>query len=166
MDLKSRLRDSRIQLPTDGLGHYLRVVDGLRAKKIDFAMLHKIYGAGKDGKGPERRHSTEERTGIDIRVITGDPDMRRVSMSYVERQKLTMSMGLRRFTRLTNGFSKKIKFHAHAMSLNFMHYNFVRPHLSLGAKNFDDTYIERSPEMAAGITNHLWSTLEIADLLE
>jgi len=165
MDLKSRLRDSRIQLTTDGLGHYLRVVDGLWADNIDFAMLHKIYSSGKEGKGPERTYSPAECTGIDIRVISGDPDMRRVSTSYVERQNLTMRMGMRRFTRLTNGFSKKIEFHAHAVSLNFMYYNFARAHQSLRVKNANGTFTKRSPAMAAGISDHIWSTSEIAELL-
>jgi IS1 family transposase len=166
MDLKSRLRDSRIQLTTDGLAHYMRVVDGLWADNIDFAMLHKIYGAGKEGNGPERTYSPAECTGIDIRVIAGDPDMSRVSTSYVERQNLTMRMGMRRFTRLTNGFSKKIEFHAHAVSLHFLYYNFARPHLSLKVKNANGTYTKRTPAMAAGISDHIWSTREIAELLD
>ncbi len=165
MDLKSRLRDSRIQLTTDGLSHYLRVVDGLWADNIDFAMLHKIYG-GRGGIGPERTYGPAECTGIDIRVIAGGPDMSRVSTSYVERQNLTMRMGMRRFTRLTNGFSKKIEFHAHAVSLNFLYYNFARPHQSLRVKNADGTFTERAPAMAAGIADHIWSTWEIAELLD
>ena len=165
-DLKMRLRDAKIQLTTDGLATYLTVVDGLWGENIDFAMLHKIYGAGKEGRGPERTYSPAECTGIDIRVISGDPDMSRVSTSYVERQNLTMRMGMRRFTRLTNGFSKKIEFHAHAVSLNFMYYNFARPHISLRVKNPEGTFNKRTPAMAAGIADHIWSTREIAELLD
>lgn len=168
MDLKMRLRNSRIQLTTDGLGLYLQVVDGLWAENIDFAMLHKIYGGRgmKDNDGPERTYSPAECTGVDVRVIAGTPDQSRISTSYVERQNLTMRMGMRRFTRLANGFSKKIEFHAHAVSLNFLYYNFARAHQSLRVKNADGTFTKRSPAMAAGVADHIWSTWEIAELLE
>lgn len=167
-DLKMRLRNSRIQLTTDGHEHYLRVVDGLWADNIDYAMLHKIYGGRgiKDSDTPERKYSPAECTGIDIRIISGDPDQGRISTSYVERQNLTMRMGMRRFTRLTNGFSKKIEFHAHAVSLNFLYYNFARAHQSLRVKNADGTFTKRSPAMAAGVADHIWSTWEIAELLD
>ena len=164
-DLKSRLKDTRIQLTTDGLRHYLSVVDGLWADDIDFAMLHKNYGAPVV-QTPERTYSPAECTGIDIRVIAGNPDMGRVSTSYVERQNLTMRMGMRRFTRLTNGFSKKIEFHAHAVSLNFMYYNFARPHQSLRVKRANGTYSKVTPAMAAGVADHVWSVQEIAALLD
>jgi IS1 family transposase/lambda repressor-like predicted transcriptional regulator len=164
-DLKSRLHDSRIQLTTDGLRNYLTVVDGLWADDIDFAMLHKVYGRPVGESNPERKYSPDICTGIDIRVIAGNPDMSRVSTSYVERQNLTMRMGMRRFTRLTNGFSKKIEFHAHAVSLNFLYYNFARNHQSLRIKNSDGTYTQRTPAMAAGISDHKWSVWEIAELL-
>jgi IS1 family transposase len=163
-DLKMRLRNARIQLTTDGLGHYLRVVDGLWADNINFAMLHKIYGADS-GHTPERTYSPAQCTGIDVKVIAGDPNPRRISTSYVERQNLAMRMGMRRFTRLTNAFSKKIEFHAHAVSLNFLYYNFSKPHLSLRVKNDDGTYTKRTPAMAAGIADHVWSTWEMAELL-
>ena len=162
-DLRMRLRDARIQLTTDGLGHYMRVVDGLWADKIDFAMLHKVYGKSP-ADNPERTYSPAICTGIDVRIISGDPDPDRISTSYVERQNLTMRMGMRRFTRLTNGFSKKIEFHAHAVSLNFLYYNFARPHHSLRVKRADGTYEKRTPAMAAGISDHVWSTWEIAAL--
>jgi len=165
-DLKGRLRNARIQLTTDGLGHYLRVVDGLWADDIDFAMLHKNYGTLEGPHSPERTYSPATCTGIDVKVISGKPDPARISTSYVERQNLTMRMGMRRFTRLTNGFSKKIEFHAHAVSLNFMYYNFARPHLSLRIKNEDGTFTKRTPAMAAGIADHIWSTWEIAELLD
>jgi IS1 family transposase len=165
-DLKARLRNARIQLTRDGLATYLTVVDGLWDENIEFAKLHKIYGASKEGKGPERTYSPAECTAIDIRLISGEPDMRRVSTSYVERQNLTMRMGMPRFTRLTNGFSKKIEFHAYAVSLNFMYYNFARPHMSLRAKKADSLFTKRTPAMDAGVADHIWSTLEIAELLE
>lgn len=166
-DLKSRLHDTRIQLTTDGLRNYLTVVDGLWADNIDFAMLHKIYGRPVGEKAnPERKYSPDICTGIDVRVIAGDPDPKRISTSYVERQNLTMRMGMRRFTRLTNGFSKKIEFHAHAVSLNFMYYNFARAHQSLRVKNADGTFNKRSPAMAAGLADHIWTTWEIAQLLD
>jgi len=155
-DLKSRLHDSKIQLTTDGHKSYLTVVEGLWAENIDFAMLHKIYGAGKEGKGPERTYSPAECTGIDIRVISGDPDLRRVSTSYVERQNLTMRMSMRRFTRLTNAFSKKAENHAAMVALYFMHYNFARVHQTLRV----------TPAMAAGVADHVWEVEEIVALVE
>lgn len=166
LDLKTRLKDSRIQLTTDGLRSYLTVVDGLWADDIDFAMLHKIYGTGKKSDGPDTAYSPAVCTGIDIRVISGNPDRSRISTSYVERQNLTMRMGMRRFTRLTNGFSKKVEFHAHAVSLNFMYYNYARPHQSLRVKNNDGTFTKRTPAMAEGLADHVWSTWEIAELLD
>lgn len=165
-DLKNRLHDSRIQLTTDGLKSYLNVVDGLWGEDIDFAMLHKIYGRPSDQTNPERKYSPDICTGIDLRIISGNPDLSRVSTSYVERQNLTMRMGMRRFTRLTNGFSKKIEFHAHAVSLNFMYYNFARSHQSLRVKNVDGTFTKRTPAMAAGIADHVWTTWEITELLD
>jgi IS1 family transposase len=164
-DLKSRLHDSRIQLTTDGLRNYLTVVDRLWTDNIDFAMLHKIYGRPVGQSNPERKYSPDICMGIDVRVIAGSPDMSRVSTSYVERNNLTMRMGRRRFTRLTNGFSKKIEFHAHAVSLNFLYYNFARGHQSLRVKNADGTFTKRSPAMAAGLADHIWTTWEIAELL-
>lgn len=104
-------------------------------------------------------------TGADKRAIMGDPDPTLISTSYVERQDLTMRMGMRRFTRLTNAFSKKIENHAHTVSLHFMHYNFARPHQGLNVKNADRTFTERSPAMAAGEADHILSTWEIAELL-
>jgi IS1 family transposase len=163
-DPKSRLRNARIQLTTDGLGHYLRVVDGLWADNIDYAMLHKIYGGASDG--PEHTYSPAKCTGIEIKVMTGDPDPSHISTSYVERQNLTMRMGMRRFTRLTNAFSRKVEFHAHAVSLYFMHYNFCRVHSSLTIKNAKGTTTKRTPAMAAGIAKYPWSVAQIAALLD
>ncbi len=164
-DLKSRLRNARIQLTTDGLGHYLRVVDGIWADKIDFAMLHKIYGGTGDST-PERTYSPAKCTGVDVRLIAGDPDPSRISTSYVERQNLTMRMGMRRYTRLTNAFSKKIENHAHTVSLHFMYYNFSRVHQSLRVRRPDGTFAKRTPAMAAGVCSYPWSLSQIAGLLD
>ncbi|MGC2484882.1 MAG: DDE-type integrase/transposase/recombinase [Acidimicrobiales bacterium] len=154
-DLKVRLRNARIQLTTDGHENYLRVVDGLWAENIDFAMLHKIYGGRgiKASDTPERKYSPAECTGIGIRVISGDPDPGHISTSYVERQNLTVRMGMRQFTRLANAFSKKIEFHAHAVSLHFLYYYFARAHHSLRVKNADGTFTKRSPAIAAGVAD-------------
>lgn len=161
-DLHSRLKN-RVQLTTDGHHPYLAVVEPLFGSDgIDFAMLHKIYGNLPGIKNsPERTYSPAECTGTEVRVITGDPDPSLISTSYVERQNLTMRMGMRRFTRLTNGFSKKIENHAHAVSLHFMYYNFARPHQTLTKKYGVPT----TPAMAAGKAEHVWSTWEIAELL-
>ena len=155
-DLKSRLK-GRIQLTTDGWRPYLTVVEPLfGADGIDFAMLHKIYG-GADGNDNERRYSPAVCTGIDKRVITGIPDESLISTSYVERQNLTMRMGMRRFTRLTNGFSKKVENLTHAVSLHFLHYNFARRHQTLKGA---------TPAMAAGVADYPWSLTQIAKLLD
>ena len=123
-------------------------------------MLHKIYGAST-GAGDERRYSPAVCTGIDIRPVAGDPDLAKASTSYVERQNLTMRMGMRRFTRLTNGFSKKVENPAHAVSLHYMHYNFARPHKTLtkAAGGYPTT-----PAMAAGVADHVWTLTDIARL--
>ena len=105
-----------------------------------------------------RKYSPAVCTGIDVRVLAGNPDDQKISTSYVERQNLTMRMGVRRFTRLTNGFSKKVENRAHAVSLHFMHYNFARSHQSLGKRV--------TPAMAAGIERHPWSLTQIAELLD
>jgi IS1 family transposase len=161
-DLKSRLRNNRVQITTDGHLPYLKVIEPLfGANNVDFAMLHKIYGAPVE-KSPDRKYSPDICTGTEVRVIAGNPDPSRVSTSYVERQNLTMRMGMRRFTRLTNGFSKKIENHAHAVSLHFMHYNFARPHQTLTKKYGVPT----TPAMTAGKAEHVWSTWEIAELLK
>lgn len=160
-DLHSRL-NNRVQLTTDGLKSYQTVIEPLFGHEgVDFAMLHKTYGNPEGANTPERKYSPAECTGIDAKVIVGNPDPELISTSYVERQNLTMRMGMRRFTRLTNAFSKKIENHAHAVSLHFMHYNFARPHMTLTKRFGTPT----TPAMAAGKADHVWSVFEIAELL-
>jgi len=160
-DLAGRLT-SRVQLSTDGHKPYLYAVEDAFGSEIDYAQLIKIYGAAT-GAGDERRYSPAECTGTEKRPITGNPDETLISTSYVERQNLTMRMGMRRFTRLTNGFSKKVENLAHAVSLHYMHYNFARPHQTLTkARGGYPT----TPAMAAGVADHVWTYAEIAGLLE
>ncbi len=123
-------------------------------------MLIKQYGVerSEDASPTARRYSPNVVTGEDIRIIAGDPDPDLISTSYVERNNLTMRMGMRRFTRLTNGFSKKVENHAAMVSLHFMHYNFARIHSALGKRT--------TPAMAAGLADHVWSAVEIAALLD
>ncbi len=145
--------NNRIQLTTDGHRAYLEAVDHAFGTDIDYAMLVKLYG---EDPQPEKRYSPADCIGTKKKIVSGDPEKKGISTSYVERQNLTMRMSMRRFTRLTNGFSKKIENHMHAISLHFMYYNFARIHKSLRV----------SPAMEAGIDNHLWTTEEIADLPE
>lgn len=151
-DLASRLAN-RVQLTTDGLKAYLEAVEAAFGSDIDFAQLVKIYGPAMS-RGPERKYSPENFCGTKVSVVAGDPDGEKISTSYVERQNLTMRMSMRRFTRLTNGFSKKVENHAHAVALHFMYYNFGRIHKSLRI----------TPAMAAGVADHVWSLAEIAEL--
>jgi len=149
-DLAKRLIN-RVQLTTDGHRKYLDAVDDVFGDNIDYAMLVKLYGSDPEG---EKRYSPSEYLGTDTRIIKGNPDPKEISTSYVERQNLTMRMGMRRFTRLTNGFSKKVDNLKHAVSLHFMYYNFARVHKTLGV----------TPAMAAGIVNHVWTLEEIVSL--
>jgi IS1 family transposase len=160
-DLKHRLLpDTRPQLTTDGLNLYPAVVDALWRNGIDYAVMQKQYGNAPADEA--RRYSPAVCTGIDIRVVAGNPDADKISTSYVERQNLTMRMGMRRFTRLTNAFSKKVENHAHAISLHFMHYNFCRPHQTLTKKAGKRT----TPAMAAGVATYPWSLTQLAELLD
>ncbi|HZJ07513.1 MAG TPA: IS1 family transposase [Nocardioidaceae bacterium] len=160
-DVASRLAN-RVQLTTDGHKPYLSAVEAAFGADVDYAMLIKIYGE-PEGVGNERRYSPAECTGTEKRKITGNPDRSKVSTSYVERQNLTMRMGMRRFTRLTNGFSKKVENLAHAVSLHYMHYNFARPHQTLTkARGGYPT----TPAMAAGVADHVWTLTEMAGLLD
>lgn len=150
-DLASRLA-GRIQLTTDGYGPYVNAVEKMFAGAIDYAMLVKIYE--ESSKQDQRRYSPAGFVKAEKRRMNGTPDMDKVSTSYVERQNLTMRMGMRRFTRLTNGFSKKVDNLEHAVSLHFMFYNFARIHKTLRV----------TPAMEAGIADHVWSMEEIAAL--
>jgi IS1 family transposase len=151
-DLSERLA-SRIQLSTDGHRPYLRAVEEAFGADIDYAMLVKLY---KGGNADETRYSPADCIGAHKEPISGNPDMDHVSTSYVERQNLTMRMSIRRFTRLTNAFSKRVENHMHAVALHYMHYNFVRIHKSL----------RMTPAMAAGVTEHLWEIEDIVALLD
>ena len=153
-DLASRL-SNRVQLTTDGHKVYLEAVERAFGGNIDYAILVKLYGADPE---PEKRYSPAKCISAEKQKINGKPDLHHVSTSYVERQNLTMRMSMRRFTRLTNGFSKKIENHMYAVALHFMFYNFARPHKSLR-----NPY-ERTPAMAAGITDHIWTIQEIVEL--
>ena len=152
-DLAGRLAN-RVQLTTDGHKVYLNAIENAFGDDIDYAMLVKQYGECYEGG--EVRYSPAVCTGAKKEAITGNPDPAHVSTSYVERQNLTMRMSMRRFTRLTNAFSKKVGNHCAAVALHFMHYNFCRIHQTLRV----------TPAMAAGVTDHVWEIGEIVDLLE
>jgi IS1 family transposase len=154
-DLRSRLRN-RVQLTSDGLVTYLTAVEAAFGDDVDYAQLVKIYGEPRYASGPDRRYSAGECVGARKRRVTGNPDPREVSTSFVERQNLTMRMHMRRFTRLTNAFSKKVENHAYAVALHMMYYNFVRIHQKLRI----------TPAMAAGITDRLWEVGDIVALME
>jgi IS1 family transposase len=151
-DCASRIK-GRVQLTTDGHKAYLEAVEGAFGMDVDFAVLHKIYGAPSESEA--RRYSPAQCIGCDMKTVIGNPDPKHVSTSYVERQNLTMRMQMRRFTRLTNGFSKKAENHAHAVALHYMHYNYVRSHQTLRV----------TPAMEAGLTNHIWTVEELIALL-
>ena len=152
-DVAGRIAN-RIQLTTDGHRVYADAVEDAFGADIDYAMLVKVYGASNDN--PESRYSPA--TGMECRTgaLSGLPDPQHISTSFVERSDLSMRMGMRRFTRLTNGFSKKLGNHGHAVALYFMHYNFCRVHKSLRV----------TPAMEAGLTDHVWTTEEVLGLLE
>ncbi len=156
-DLASRL-NHRIQLTTDGYRAYAQAVEGAFGCDVDYAMLVKMYG--NDGppskSNPESKYSPSSFSGAKKQIISGRPDKRKVSTSIAERNNLTMRMSMRRFTRLTNGFSKKIENLEAAVALHFMYYNFGRIHKTLRV----------TPAMEAGISDHVWSLEEIAGLLD
>jgi IS1 family transposase len=155
-DLASRL-SHRVQLTTDGHKVYLEAVENNFGANIDYAMLIKLYGSEPEG---EKRYSPAKCLGTETQIIQGNPDPKHISTSYAERNNLTMRMSMRRFTRLTNAFSKKIENLEYAIALHFMYYNFVRPHQTLA-----NPY-NRTPAMAAGITNHIWTIEEIVKLAD
>ncbi len=152
-DLASRLV-GRIQLTTDGHGPYIGAIEKAFGGAIDYAMLVKIYEG--TGQQDQHRYSPAGFVKAEKRRINGNPDVKEVSTSHVERQNLTMRMGMRRFTRLTNGFSKKIENLEHSVALHFMHYNFGRIHKTLRV----------TPAMEAGISDHVWTMEEIAALVK
>jgi IS1 family transposase len=151
-DVAGRLK-GRVQLTTDGLSVYPSAVQFAFGSGIDYAQLIKKYGSAPEG---EKRYSPAVCTGIECKPIIGNPDPAHISTSYVERANLTMRMGMRRFTRLTNGFSKKIENHFYAIALHFMHYNFCRVHKTL----------KTTPAVAAGLADHVWSIEELVGLLD
>ena len=154
-DLRGRLAN-RVQLTTDGHKAYLEAVEGAFGGDVDYAQLIKLYGDSTGHKGHEKKYSPAECTGTKKRDVEGSPDAAHVSTSYVERQNLTMRMGMRRFTRLTNAFSKKIENHLLMLSLYFVHYNFVRIHSSL----------RMTPAMAAGVSETLHDMEWIVGLID
>jgi IS1 family transposase len=152
-DVKSRLAN-RVQLTTDGHNAYLQAVEHAFGDDIDYAMLIKLYGPAPTG--PEARYSPPACIGTRTREVSGTPDSEHVSTSYAERQNLNLRMHVRRFTRLTNAFSKKLENHAHSVALFTTYYNFVRIHKTLRV----------TPAMAAGVTTRLWEIGDIVDVLE
>jgi IS1 family transposase len=155
MDVRDRIAN-RTQLTTDGLVCYLTAVEEAFGADVDYAQLVKVYGANP---ASERRYSPARFITAQKRSINGSPDGEKVSTSHIERQNLTMRMGMRRFTRLTNAFSKKAANLEAAVSLHYMYYNFARGHKTLA-----NPY-PRTPAMAAGVADHMWSVEEIVGLL-
>ncbi len=151
-DVAGRLA-SRVQLTTDGLKLYLTAVEDAFGADVDYAQLVKLYG---DAPEPQKRYSPATCKGCKPTPVMGNPDPAHISTSFVERQNLTMRMSMRRFTRLTNGFSKKVENLEAAVALHFMHYNFARIHQTLRV----------TPAMEAGVSDHVWSLEEIVGLLD
>jgi IS1 family transposase len=151
-DVASRLTN-RVQLTTDGFHCYLNAVDAAFPHGIDYAMLVKMYGTDPMA---EKRYSPSICWSAESKIIRGNPDREHINTSYVERQNLSMRMGIRRFTRLTNAFSKKLENHIHALSIYFMHYNFVRIHQT----------IRCSPAMEAGVSDRLWSLDDMVEIVD
>ena len=151
-DLAARLAN-KVQLTSDGHRPYLEAIEQSFGADIDYAQLQKIYGKPDEG---EKRYSPPECIGCETKVIEGNPEPRHISTSYVERNNLTMRMHMRRFTRLTNAFSKKVENHAHAVALHFMYYNFCKQHRAH----------RLSPAMAASVTDRLWDIGDIVNVLE
>ena len=151
-DVAARLAH-RVQLTTDGHRAYLDAIEGAFGADVDYAQLIKLYGAASEG---EKRYSPADCTGIRLNTVTGNPDAAHISTSYVERQNLTMRMSMRRFTRLTNAFSKKVENHYHMLALYFTWYNWVRIHKTLHC----------TPAMESGLTDTLRDMDWIVELIE
>ena len=151
-DVAGRLAN-RIQLTTDGHKMYLSAVEDAFGSEIDYAMLQKVYGADTQA---EKRYSPAVCLGCKIETVAGNPDPAHIGTSHIERHNLTMRMNIRRFTRLTNAFSKKVENHAHSVALFYMHYNFVRVHQTLRV----------TPAMEAGLTDHVWSIQDVVALAD
>lgn len=152
MDDAAKRIKGRLQITTGAHRPYLAAVEKAFGGDADYATLHKLYGASSE---PETRYSPATCIGCDMKTVSGIPDPKHVSTSFVERQNLTMRMSMRRFTRLTNGFSKKIENHGHAVALYFAYYNFCRIHSTLRV----------TPAMEAGLADHVWSIDELVALL-
>src|SRR3984893_104746 len=151
-DLSRRLAN-RVQITSDGHRAYLEAIEAGFGADVDYAQLIKLYG---EVRHPAGRYSPAQIQGTKTFCCTGKPHPKHISTSYVERQNLTMRLSMRRFTRLTNGFSKKAENHAYSVAIHFMHYNFVRIHQSL----------RMTPAMAAGVTKTLWSLTDMARVIE
>jgi IS1 family transposase len=153
-DIKSRV-NNRLQITTDGLHTYLEAIGRTFGTNVDYAQLKKIYGT-PEGNASERRYSPAQCTNIEVKRISGKPDAKHISTSYIERQNLTMRMHMRRFTRLTNGFSKKIENHCHAIAIHYVYYNWVKIHTTLRV----------TPAMEAGLTKDLMSIEDMVRLAD
>jgi IS1 family transposase len=161
-DLGERLA-GRVQITTDGLKAYIDAIDGAFGGGVDYAMLIKLFGGGGSNHNPETRYSPAECCGTKHKKISGNPDKAHVSTSYAERQNLTMRMRMRRFTRLTNGFSKKLERMEYAVAMYFMVYNYVTPHQTL-TENANGR--ETTPAMAARVADHVWSYEDLLAMIE
>jgi IS1 family transposase len=155
-DLKSRIVN-RPQITTDALGAYARIIPMVFRGEVDFAQQRKEYQ-----RDPDHKYSPAIYRTVETKIINGDPSPEHISTSFVERQNLTMRMGMRRFTRLTNGFSKKVENLIAAISVHYMHYNFARPHMTLTKRYGQPT----TPAMAAGVSNDVWTLTEVCGLME
>ena len=155
-DIHDRLDGDRVQITSDGYRIYQRAMRRTFGDSVDCGQVVKIYGGGSDGSSGGGRYSPAGLTRFKYRPVSGTPDPMHISTSYVERQNLTMRMHMRRFTRLTNGFSKKIEAHVNAISLHFAYYNFVRIHQTL----------RMTPAMAAGVTDRLWTMADLVAIVE
>jgi IS1 family transposase len=159
-DLQSRLAN-RVQLTTDGHMAYLDAVDRAFGRDVDYGMLVKIYASPLGDRG---RYSPPVCIGAEKSWVMGDPDPDHISTSFIERTNLTMRMGNRRFTRLTNAFSRKVENHAYSVDIQFMHYNFCRPHMTLTKAH--PQHYPTTPAMAAGIARHVWTLEKVCALLD